>query len=942
MANPSAVSRALLRQLAPQRQYSKAESRDAAFGFIQRFSKFAEKTCGCTAISHRVHVRRAVFHAAKDVDLAPFVTHTLGGNALPLESIAKMPCPVQARDKTMVRVRVPESSAKRIIFAAKALRRHFSLSETQTCRGCEKRSRCKFFKTPHEEGIHADVGHVCRVLFGMAQYARAHLQRPDVFPMYFSAENIGSAGQLMDAIGDHLRNARGHPLYSDLGVADDATAREVLLRQAQKQMEKKQQVAEERLLSLPQWMRDTLQPLPGRGMLRKQRALLQQLGEGASEVNDGDGIRPSQRRRFEDDNKGEWAEEGAMPGEPLVALAADPVPLVAPPLKPGEGEGPVNVLNERVKDLPIPRRFRHVSPEVSRGAGPEFSSTLGGRVCGIYKIDGGGMGHRIDLDAVADGATARDDVVGSKEERFVEMQGGYSIVDFLKADSFGNVPKEALQYVSLSPRALEGVQRYDGGDSAIQINPELLEKLWNRNPAGKDELPFLSRIPFDSGVGRSGGSAPISSLPRHLLVSELEPIVPPPSRECSSSSSSSTPVVESDMHQHRLIELDSPEASTSPEMFTADEELAASAFAAGDNLGFEHQASERPRSIHAPGAAAAAAADAEDDEDFRFKLWSSKAQQRPVGVFQPAVDMGSLSDPRRLERVGQMNTESEADVNFFDPEPLPHDEDFISAFRQPLQLPEDQDMAADPLATASPGVDVRKVIEGRNAALQARQEGQQRLPAAGPELEQDDSFVMGGEVMFPKIPGVAPLSSHASAVQRASERQHPAVMAQHPAPAAASPSAPTSPLRAAEPLAAKAIQQLPPRLGKLRQARIEDLRDLVKPGSKGASPPGSRLRGGMLASLGEVACPGGAEDDSLSSLQQPARTAAELRDQRNVAEAMQRTLHKQLKETTRREFPGRPLAAPRRAGHAKGGRQDASPGRRATLLDVVSPEPWRK
>eukprot|EP00425_Heterocapsa_triquetra_P021647 CAMPEP_0195144316 /NCGR_PEP_ID=MMETSP0448-20130528/167836_1 /TAXON_ID=66468 /ORGANISM="Heterocapsa triquestra, Strain CCMP 448" /LENGTH=114 /DNA_ID=CAMNT_0040182783 /DNA_START=105 /DNA_END=446 /DNA_ORIENTATION=+ len=109
----------------------------------------------------------------------------------------------------MLKVRVAESAPKRIIFASKALRRHLSLTETQTCRGCLKRSRCRFFKAPAEEGDEAGVKHIGRVLFGMAQYARAHLERPETYPFYFSQENLASADRLLTALENHLAEERG-------------------------------------------------------------------------------------------------------------------------------------------------------------------------------------------------------------------------------------------------------------------------------------------------------------------------------------------------------------------------------------------------------------------------------------------------------------------------------------------------------------------------------------------------------------------------------------------------------------------------------------------------------------------------------------------------------------------------------------------------------------
>ena len=122
-------------------------------------------------------------------------------------------------DKTMIDAQVPESAPKRIVFAGKVLRQHLSMTETQTCRSCIKRSRCRFFKMPPEAGpirndiritshrlrspeagMTVGVKHIGRVLLGMSQYARAHVQHPEQYPWYFTSGNLASASVLLNAL----------------------------------------------------------------------------------------------------------------------------------------------------------------------------------------------------------------------------------------------------------------------------------------------------------------------------------------------------------------------------------------------------------------------------------------------------------------------------------------------------------------------------------------------------------------------------------------------------------------------------------------------------------------------------------------------------------------------------------------------------------------------
>ena len=80
------------------------------------------------------------------------------------------------------------------------LRKHLDLPESIACRGCLRRGRCKWFKAPPEPELTAGVRHVGRLLFGMAQYARAHLQFPEAYPWYFTDVNLAAARVIMKAI----------------------------------------------------------------------------------------------------------------------------------------------------------------------------------------------------------------------------------------------------------------------------------------------------------------------------------------------------------------------------------------------------------------------------------------------------------------------------------------------------------------------------------------------------------------------------------------------------------------------------------------------------------------------------------------------------------------------------------------------------------------------
>ncbi|CAJ1422255.1 unnamed protein product [Effrenium voratum] len=367
--------------------------RSLAFRLLQEFSQFAERACGCKALSNRAQVRRAVFHTTQSIDWDAFVEKRLQKDLSSIESIARMECPVTLPDKTMLALKVPESAPKRIIFAGKVLRKHLALTETLTCRGCHKRSRCRWFKAPPDAELTAGVRHVGRLLLGMGQYARAHLQHPETYPWYFNEANLEGARTLMRAIQEHVEEAGGGFFYEDVEFADNITAREALLREARKKEEQRRAAVEERFLSLPQWMRETLQPIPGPGMTARQRKLLE------------DGPSGEDVLKLEADQKPEdkdWVEEGA-PGEALGPVLFD--------LPPQSRRRAVDVHEaerelvdmDRTEEMPVIKRFHHLSAKpknISPEANRQRNAVFGTESSGVFRRLGDLQGHRINLDEV--------------------------------------------------------------------------------------------------------------------------------------------------------------------------------------------------------------------------------------------------------------------------------------------------------------------------------------------------------------------------------------------------------------------------------------------------------------------------------------------------------------------------------------------------------------
>lgn len=290
----------------------------------------------------------------------------------------------------------------------------------------------------------------------------------------------------------------------------------------------------------------------------------------------------------------------------------------------------------------------------------------------------------------------------------------------------------------------------------------------------------------------------------------------------------------------------------------------------------------------------------------RFAAWNERPQPRPrpVGVLDPAVDFGSLSDPKRLDKVGQQDAES--GVLLRQSALLPQDDAFVSTFRRPLVQQRgdqtssqgDEDVAkADPLGVAAPGINIEAFRAERSAQVALREKESDADRVRG--LEQDEDFIIGGNVKFPKIPQTSMMPARKELTPRHAQ------IKPRPTPAIT------------------ATRSLPPKLGRLRQARTEDLSDLLKPGA---------FSGSSEFAVGEVSHP---RDDGPASSNikgtwrsRPPRAEAEQREDRNSAIATQQLLHKRMKGNNREQYPER-----RQTSYSERRPSESKP-RRSTTLDI--------
>ena len=420
--------------------------RHLAFSFLQKFTRFAADECGCPSPSNRAYVKRSVFYATATIKMDAFVNHS-SLEVEQLKLLSKMECPVTLPNKAMLTVKANESAAGKILQAAKRLRRHFDLSESQTCRGCSKRSRCRWFKRlPSGQGSEvAAGGDVARVLFGLAQYCRIHLQDPDNYPLDgYSEETFASADHVLEALAEYMKSAaRERQNLTDLPSTDLKTARQILMDIATKIKRRKDEHKTHNMFNMPPWMLRSLSPTNEANLTPRQKWFLRQQNLAQSNPD------PKTPEHLQ----WEWISEETLEEEKTTNIAPDSSPghMSLP-----DGE---IVKLDNLDDIPVKRRFDTTLPVAQQRQVIAFNAEYRGYVKGMYRTKGNEDETTFNLQEYADSLGITDEDILSPDA-VVLPEGGYTIADVLTTDMVKEMPNVAAHLVAASADSLKGVQKH--------------------------------------------------------------------------------------------------------------------------------------------------------------------------------------------------------------------------------------------------------------------------------------------------------------------------------------------------------------------------------------------------------------------------------------------------------------------------------------------------
>ncbi|KAF4658085.1 hypothetical protein FOL47_008192 [Perkinsus chesapeaki] len=641
-----------------------AHHRNVALGFLQQFSTFGVEVCGCRAPSNRAHMRRAVWQRTECVNLPEFVKAQTVRDPKFLDhlaALAAMECPVVIPSKGMIKVAAQESAPRKIIYASKRLRRWIDLTEVHSCRQCSKKDRCSLFKVlppESEEGEKATVGDVAKILFGLAQICRIHIQRPDAYPIYhLSGATFETASYILERMSLYLRETSE---MKDIPLADRKTAGELMRKMAKDKFQKKELEEDAKKYNMPQWMVAMLNPSSEefpKKLSRKQKIIYNQMKVG------------------EEGEADEWVKEDRVEGlmKPTVVLDEDDEAVS--PVGSGESarlsDGSLVQLDS-LDDIPIPRRFEHKLRgedhdriqfvnrqylKYQRAAQTEADKRAEARV-DLDELPKRPLYERMaqsggyvdvspeDIERIGEGEAIRE------QRDLAALLCSYHDDHDISDDRRSALLSEMQAIVRVDPVASQGVVFYKNPTALskpgefLKLYPNFAKHLWAESDSRFKEdkmLSFLKRIPLDSmtATGRgqvSGARQSPSKIPRANLLEQLESntsIEAPNRREMLDRDDILT---EASLALESIGEDDEDDGVTSQDSVMRDAVLQMALEEKKEEMakGGEGRKSKRR---DAPERSSERVK--RNGEDFRFEQWSKLRSKETLKLVEPDVDIGT-------------------------------------------------------------------------------------------------------------------------------------------------------------------------------------------------------------------------------------------------------------------------------------------------------------
>ncbi|ORM41821.1 uncharacterized protein BXIN_0587 [Babesia sp. Xinjiang] len=231
---------------------------------------------------NRVELKKVLLSATRGRSVTSFVRSLSLTDKRHLLTMMHMECPVTCPNRKIMLPPV-ESMPSKVMKSAKQLRNFFGIPETQVCRGCVKRGRCRRYQQVERDT--PDLSDIAAMLIGVYSTCKLSLQGSPLVIAEASLKELPSVTSVVDALSSYIQASP----HSTDGPSLEGRDRQRLLQKYKKLKEmRKVELLKEKVFNLPTSF--GVNPEERTYMTSFQRAVYSKLHKSSGKRKEDEGI----------------------------------------------------------------------------------------------------------------------------------------------------------------------------------------------------------------------------------------------------------------------------------------------------------------------------------------------------------------------------------------------------------------------------------------------------------------------------------------------------------------------------------------------------------------------------------------------------------------------------------------------------------------------------
>ncbi|GFE55129.1 hypothetical protein BaOVIS_025330 [Babesia ovis] len=231
---------------------------------------------------NRVDLKKALMGATRGRSITSFVRFLDSSDKRHLLTMMHMECPVTCPSRNVM-LRPVESMPSNVMKSTKKLRNFFGIPESQICRGCVKRVRCR--RSQQVERDVPDLGDIAAMLIGVYSTCKLHLKESPLVVAQYSLRELPSVMSVTDALLSYIQAL---PQGTEHAPIDEKERNRLLKKYWKMKEMKKVEQLKEKAFNLPKEFNIT--PAETTYMTSFQRELYNKLPKPRVKLNEDEDI----------------------------------------------------------------------------------------------------------------------------------------------------------------------------------------------------------------------------------------------------------------------------------------------------------------------------------------------------------------------------------------------------------------------------------------------------------------------------------------------------------------------------------------------------------------------------------------------------------------------------------------------------------------------------